>query len=66
MDNYPNKVILIICDGLGWREEKEHNAVAAANTPNLDNFWKNYPHALLEASGEAIGLPDGHPACPPK
>lgn len=54
-----NKVILIICDGLGHREAKEHNAVAEANTPNLDKYWQEYPHALLAAAGEAIGLPEG-------
>ncbi len=54
-----NKVVLVICDGLGYREEKENNAVALANTPNLDNYMKNNPTALLTASGEAIGLPVG-------
>lgn len=54
-----NKVLLIICDGLGHREDASHNAVAAANTPNLDRYWKEFPHALLSASGEAIGLPEG-------
>lgn len=54
-----NKVILIICDGLGYREETDHNAVYTAQTPTLDNFQANYPFAILEAAGEAIGLPDG-------
>jgi 2,3-bisphosphoglycerate-independent phosphoglycerate mutase len=54
-----NKVLLIICDGLGHREAKEHNAIAQANTPNLDKYWREYPHALLAASGESIGLPEG-------
>lgn len=53
------KVLLIICDGMGYREEKEHNAIAQANTPNLDSYYKNYPWALLGASGEDIGLPAG-------
>lgn len=54
-----HKVVLIICDGLGYREDPEHNAIAAAETPNLDEYLKNFPSALLEASGEAIGLPEG-------
>jgi 2,3-bisphosphoglycerate-independent phosphoglycerate mutase len=54
-----DKVILVICDGLGYREAKDRNAVLAANTPNLDNFKATYPFALLQASGEAIGLPEG-------
>jgi len=53
------KVILIICDGLGFRKEKNHNAIATANTPTLDFCFGNYPFALLAASGEAIGLPEG-------
>jgi len=53
------QVLLIICDGWGYRKEKKHNAIAAAKKPYFDNLWNNYPHALLEASGEAIGLPKG-------
>ncbi|MFA6106734.1 MAG: 2,3-bisphosphoglycerate-independent phosphoglycerate mutase [Patescibacteria group bacterium] len=53
------KVLLIICDGMGYREEKEHNAIAEASTPNLDSYYKNYPWALLGASGEDVGLPEG-------
>ncbi|MFA6170886.1 MAG: 2,3-bisphosphoglycerate-independent phosphoglycerate mutase [Patescibacteria group bacterium] len=53
------KVLLIICDGMGYREEREHNAIAQAKTPNLDNYFKTYPWALLGASGEDVGLPEG-------
>jgi len=54
-----SKVLLIICDGMGYREEREHNAIAQAKTPNLDKYFKSYPWTLLGASGEAIGLPEG-------
>lgn len=54
-----NKVLLIICDGLGYRDDHSHNAVAEAKTPNLDRFYKECPHAFLAAAGEAIGLPEG-------
>lgn len=54
-----NKVLLIICDGLGYNEDKDNNAVEVANTPNLDYYKANYPFATLFASGEAIGLPEG-------
>lgn len=54
-----NPIILIICDGLGHRRSLEYNAVASARTPNLTYFWKKYPAALLAASGEAVGLPEG-------
>ncbi|MEI7792210.1 MAG: 2,3-bisphosphoglycerate-independent phosphoglycerate mutase [Candidatus Berkelbacteria bacterium] len=54
-----NKVLLIVLDGWGHREEREHNAIAEAETPYFDHLWTTYPHALLEASGEAVGLPEG-------
>lgn len=53
------KAILMICDGLGYRAALENNAVAAAKTPNLDSYREKYPFALLQASGESIGLPAG-------
>jgi 2,3-bisphosphoglycerate-independent phosphoglycerate mutase len=53
------QVLLVILDGWGHQEEKEHNAIAEAKTPYFDYLWNNYPHATLEASGEAVGLPDG-------
>lgn len=56
---HTKQVILIILDGWGYREETEHNAVAQAKTPNFDRLWNTYPHALLEASGLAVGLPEG-------
>lgn len=52
-------VALIILDGFALRAEKMGNAVAAANKPNYDRFWNEYPHQTLTASGEAVGLPDG-------
>ncbi len=55
----PTQTLLIILDGWGYREETKDNAVASAKTPNFDRYWKTYPHTLLEASGEAVGLPEG-------
>lgn len=52
-------LILMILDGWGYREEKEGNAIAAARTPNFNQLWQNYPHALLSASGLDVGLPHG-------
>jgi 2,3-bisphosphoglycerate-independent phosphoglycerate mutase len=52
-------VMLIIMDGYGCREELDGNAVAAANTPVLDNLVARYPHGLLAASGLDVGLPEG-------
>ncbi len=51
--------VLMILDGFGHREEAEDNAIAAANMPNLDNIYQQYPHGLISASGEDVGLPDG-------
>ncbi|WP_347548840.1 2,3-bisphosphoglycerate-independent phosphoglycerate mutase [Pseudalkalibacillus hwajinpoensis] len=50
---------LIILDGFGLRDEEKGNAVAHANKPNFDRYWSQYPHATLQASGKAVGLPDG-------
>jgi 2,3-bisphosphoglycerate-independent phosphoglycerate mutase len=52
-------LMLIILDGWGYREAREGNAILSARTPNLDNLMKKYPYCLLEASGEAVGLPEG-------
>jgi 2,3-bisphosphoglycerate-independent phosphoglycerate mutase len=52
-------IMLIILDGWGYSEDKNGNAVASAKKPNFDQLWKNYPHALLSASGLDVGLPRG-------
>ncbi|MCL2862759.1 MAG: 2,3-bisphosphoglycerate-independent phosphoglycerate mutase [Methanimicrococcus sp.] len=49
----------MILDGWGYSAETIGNAVAAANTPNLDRLMKDYPNTLLLTSGQAVGLPDG-------
>ncbi len=51
--------MLIILDGFGYRKEREGNAIAQANTPFLHKLFNNYPHALLHASGESVGLLPG-------
>lgn len=51
-------LVLMILDGWGYREEKFHNAIAAAHTPQWDSWWKTHPHILLEASGTSVGLPE--------
>lgn len=52
-------LMLIILDGWGYREAREGNAILAARTPNLDHLIEEYPWCFLEASGEAVGLPEG-------
>jgi 2,3-bisphosphoglycerate-independent phosphoglycerate mutase len=50
-------VVLTIIDGLGIRKEEQGNAFALAKTPTFDDFFKNYPNSLIQASGEFVGLP---------
>ena len=52
-------VLLIILDGFGVNPSKINNAVFEAPTPRLDEYFASYPHCLLNASGRAVGLPDG-------
>ena len=52
-------VCLIIMDGFGLDEPGPGNAIAQAATPVLDGLFASCPHATLDASGEAVGLPEG-------
>ena len=52
-------VVLAILDGWGYRQEVDYNAIRNATTPVMDALWHAYPHTLIEASGGAVGLPDG-------
>ena len=52
-------VALVILDGWGIADPGPGNAVELAETPVFDALWSRYPHTTLEASGEAVGLPDG-------
>lgn len=53
------KILTIILDGFGYREEEEGNAIKAARMKNFDNIWNNYPHTTIYASEEPIGLRKG-------
>jgi 2,3-bisphosphoglycerate-independent phosphoglycerate mutase len=54
-----SKTILMILDGFGVNPSKKYNAVYEADTPKLDEYFGKYPHTTLQASGRAVGLPDG-------
>src|SRR5215813_6952593 len=54
-------VALIILSGFGWSRDEKYNAIAQAHTPFLDKYFSKYTNTLLEASGEAVGLPDYQP-----
>lgn len=52
-------LVLMILDGWGFRTEASNNAIALAHTPCWDRLWNSDPHALINTSGEAVGLPEG-------
>jgi len=52
-------VVLCVLDGWGLAPDGPGNAVTRARTPRLDALFARYPHARLDASGRAVGLPDG-------
>ena len=52
-------VLLLILDGWGLATNPAVSAIDKANTPFVDGLFKTYPHATLEASGLAVGLPEG-------
>ena len=52
-------VLLTVLDGFGCREEKEWNAIAQAERPNLRRLFDEHPWTTVEASGERVGLPAG-------
>jgi 2,3-bisphosphoglycerate-independent phosphoglycerate mutase len=55
----PKPTILLVLDGWGIGPNNAGNAIAQANTPNMDKYWLAFPHTQLTASGEAVGLPRG-------
>jgi len=55
----PRPFVLTILDGWGHSPEVDGNAIAQARKPNFDRLWSAFPHALIEASGTSVGLPEG-------
>tara|TARA_R110002096_G_scaffold436050_1_gene666126 strand:+ start:65737 stop:67257 length:1521 start_codon:yes stop_codon:yes gene_type:complete len=55
----PNKVALLILDGWGIAKDKKVSAIDHAHTPFIDSLYHNFPNSKLEASGLAVGLPEG-------
>lgn len=53
------KVLLLVLDGWGHREEAYGNMIQEAGAPAFDALWGRYPHSVLAASGEAVGMPEG-------
>ncbi|MHB1202079.1 MAG: 2,3-bisphosphoglycerate-independent phosphoglycerate mutase [Acidithiobacillus sp.] len=57
MDTRP--VLLVIFDGFGLNPNRAYSGWAQARTPHLDYYFASNPHTALQASGKAVGLPDG-------
>ncbi|HUS69763.1 MAG TPA: alkaline phosphatase family protein [Anaerolineae bacterium] len=53
------RVLLLIVDGWGFREELHGNLIAQARTPAMDRLRKEYPFTVLAAAGKAVGMPEG-------
>ena len=53
-------VLLVVMDGVGLRKETEGNAFKQADTPNLGKLMAKNGFAKLDASGPAVGLPEGY------
>jgi len=49
-------VVLMILDGWGIAPPGNGNAIYLANTPVMDKLFEEFPHAKVEAHGEAVGL----------
>src|SRR5512143_2064031 len=52
-------VVLVVLDGWGYREDPEGNAIRMARVPTWHRLWSSAPRTLLDASGLAVGLPEG-------
>src|SRR5436305_7755045 len=52
-------VVLVVLDGWGYRSAREGNAIELGRTPVWHGLWDSAPRTLLEASGLAVGLPEG-------
>ncbi len=59
MDSVNTPNMLLILDGFGLYKKYDFNAIENASTPFFDHLYKTYPHAKLQAHGEAVGLPAG-------
>ncbi len=52
-------VVLVVLDGWGFRRAGDGNAIELARSPIWHKLWESLPRTLLEASGRAVGLPEG-------
>jgi 2,3-bisphosphoglycerate-independent phosphoglycerate mutase len=59
MSNGGAPVALVVLDGWGYREARDGNAIELGATPVWHGLWSSQPRTLLDASGLAVGLPEG-------
>src|ERR1700746_3673925 len=59
MTKRPQPIVLTVLDGWGYRSETKGNAIALARKPHYDRLIKNFPNALIQTAGPAVGLPQG-------
>jgi 2,3-bisphosphoglycerate-independent phosphoglycerate mutase len=57
--NRPRPLILVVLDGFGIGHDRDADAIAAASMPTWRSLWRDWPHATLQASEDAVGLPPG-------
>lgn len=57
------KILTIILDGFGVREDIYGNAIKMAGMNNFIDIWNNYPHCILKANGENVNLPAKQCSC---
>jgi 2,3-bisphosphoglycerate-independent phosphoglycerate mutase len=53
------RVMLVIADGWGARDDAYGNMILEANTPTMDRLDQEWPSTRLAAAGEAVGMPAG-------
>src|SRR4029078_11086237 len=53
------RVVLVVLDGFGERPETDGTAIRLARMPTFARIYERYPHVLIGASGNDVGLPDG-------
>ncbi len=59
MTSFKKPFVLCVLDGWGLEDASEYNSISRAQTPTYDHLLATYPWSALEASGPAVGLPEG-------
>ncbi len=59
LNTVPKVLVLCILDGWGVTQDNKGNAITQAHATNFNSLWFSYPHTILVANGQAVGLPEG-------